>query len=163
MGRGGVPHHGLQSVNEEPFVPELACVLQSLFPDCAGSVAVAGEGHRPSQAGECPHIPGVVRAGGHVIERAGKQSPGERMGECDSPPCQLLGIHQPEPRGGVERRKRPAGVAAAGGDQDPHGSAVAQHCRGLEDFAFARRQNDRERLCGACTAAGTARNAASRG
>ena len=62
------------------------------------------------------------------------------MREGDPPPGQLLGVHQPEPRGGVERRQRLAGIAAAGGDQDPHRPAIAQHRRGLEDFAFAERQ-----------------------
>ena len=68
----------------------------------------------------------------------------------------LVGILD-EPRGGVECRKRLAGIAAAGGDQGPHCPAVAQHCRGLEHFAFAQRQAGQAPLQGVADRGGSGR------
>jgi hypothetical protein len=64
--RGGPPQHGQQRVGEEPLVPQPAGVLQCLLPHGVGLAEVPGEGHRPAQARQGPHVPGVVRVGGHV-------------------------------------------------------------------------------------------------
>jgi hypothetical protein len=103
-GRDSVPQHGLQGVGEEPFVPQPARELQCMLPDPAGP-AVASEGHRPSQARQCPHILRVVRVGGHVIERAAQQRAGVGTRQPRAPYRVLV------PDGGAEPHARVAGVA----------------------------------------------------
>ena len=89
---------------EEPLVPQPACELQCLLPDPAGP-AVASKGHRPSQARQGPHIPGVVRVGGHVIERAAEQRAGVGARQPGAK-CRVL-----VPDGGAEPHAGVAGVA----------------------------------------------------